>query len=167
MIPRCFSGHVFLLRRWKTLSVPSPGSPPTSCYRRLSLMSPRGFPDPLYFMSPGKSMPSCSHLREYCTTTASFRGNREPPLPLCTTELNRNLRNFLLSLGHLFTPVFLLYTCFSAQKESTKKVNMKRENKAYSYKEQIIELELQEVVWSYYQHCSLVMLNNIVIIMSE
>ncbi|KAM6931319.1 stalled ribosome sensor GCN1 [Xenentodon cancila] len=32
----------------------------------------------------------------------------------------------------------------SAQKENTKKVNMKRENKAYSYKEQIIELELQE-----------------------
>lgn len=32
----------------------------------------------------------------------------------------------------------------SARKES-KKVNMKRENKAYSYKEQIIELELQEV----------------------
>lgn len=33
----------------------------------------------------------------------------------------------------------------SAQKENTKKVNIKRENKAYSYKEQIIELELQEV----------------------
>uniref|UniRef100_A0A3Q3WWH8 TOG domain-containing protein n=1 Tax=Mola mola TaxID=94237 RepID=A0A3Q3WWH8_MOLML len=32
----------------------------------------------------------------------------------------------------------------SAQKESSKKSNMKRENKAYSYKEQIIELELQE-----------------------
>ncbi|XP_056152960.1 eIF-2-alpha kinase activator GCN1 [Lampris incognitus] len=32
----------------------------------------------------------------------------------------------------------------SAQQESTKKGNMKRENKAYSYKEQIIELELQE-----------------------
>ncbi|XP_069022317.1 stalled ribosome sensor GCN1 [Embiotoca jacksoni] len=32
----------------------------------------------------------------------------------------------------------------SAQKENTKKVNMKRENKAYSYKEQIIEQELQE-----------------------
>uniref|UniRef100_A0A1A8L3W7 GCN1 general control of amino-acid synthesis 1-like 1 n=2 Tax=Nothobranchius pienaari TaxID=704102 RepID=A0A1A8L3W7_9TELE len=32
----------------------------------------------------------------------------------------------------------------SAQKENTKKVNLKRENKAYSYKEQIIELELQE-----------------------
>lgn len=39
----------------------------------------------------------------------------------------------------------------SAQKESTKKVNMKRENKAYSYKEQIIELELQEVKCSYYR----------------
>lgn len=36
------------------------------------------------------------------------------------------------------------YVCCSAQKES-KKANMKRENKAYSYKEQIIELELQEV----------------------
>uniref|UniRef100_A0A8C5HZY1 TOG domain-containing protein n=1 Tax=Gouania willdenowi TaxID=441366 RepID=A0A8C5HZY1_GOUWI len=34
----------------------------------------------------------------------------------------------------------------SAQKESTKKGNMKRENKAYSYKEQIIELELQEEI---------------------
>lgn len=34
---------------------------------------------------------------------------------------------------------------FSAQQESTKKGNMKRENKAYSFKEQIIELELQEV----------------------
>ncbi|XP_056628816.1 eIF-2-alpha kinase activator GCN1 isoform X1 [Triplophysa dalaica] len=34
----------------------------------------------------------------------------------------------------------------SAQQESTKKANMKRENKAYSYKEQIIELELQEEI---------------------
>lgn len=45
---------------------------------------------------------------------------------------------FILSLH------FLLCS-FSAQQESTKKGNMKRENKAYSFKEQIIELELQEV----------------------
>ncbi|CAL8247414.1 unnamed protein product [Merluccius merluccius] len=34
----------------------------------------------------------------------------------------------------------------SAQQESTKKGNIKRENKAYSYKEQIFELELQEEI---------------------
>ncbi|XP_062399503.1 stalled ribosome sensor GCN1 [Sardina pilchardus] len=34
----------------------------------------------------------------------------------------------------------------SAQQESVKKGNMKRENKAYSFKEQIIELELQEEI---------------------
>ncbi|CAG02489.1 unnamed protein product [Tetraodon nigroviridis] len=32
----------------------------------------------------------------------------------------------------------------SAQKETTNRANMKRENKAYSYKEQIIEMEIQE-----------------------
>lgn len=55
-------------------------------------------------------------------------------------------RTFCCLIWHLFTPVLLLlYACRSAQKESTKKANIKRENKAYSYKEQIIELELQEV----------------------
>uniref|UniRef100_A0A2R8ZXP2 Stalled ribosome sensor GCN1 n=1 Tax=Pan paniscus TaxID=9597 RepID=A0A2R8ZXP2_PANPA len=36
--------------------------------------------------------------------------------------------------------------CFSAQQDSIKKANMKRENKAYSFKEQIIELELKEEI---------------------
>lgn len=38
-----------------------------------------------------------------------------------------------------------LLCSFSAQQDSIKKANMKRENKAYSFKEQIIELELKEV----------------------
>lgn len=44
-----------------------------------------------------------------------------------------------------------LLCCFSAQQDSIKKANMKRENKAYSFKEQIIELELKEV--SARRHC--------------
>uniref|UniRef100_A0AAY5ET33 TOG domain-containing protein n=1 Tax=Electrophorus electricus TaxID=8005 RepID=A0AAY5ET33_ELEEL len=47
----------------------------------------------------------------------------------------------------LHTPEGELYDksiIMSAQQESGKKGNMKRENKAYSFKEQIIELELQE-----------------------
>ncbi|XP_076859564.1 stalled ribosome sensor GCN1 [Brachyhypopomus gauderio] len=49
----------------------------------------------------------------------------------------------------LHTPEGELYDksiIMSAQQESTKKGNMKRENKAYSFKEQIIELELQEEI---------------------
>lgn len=68
-------------------------------------------------------------------TTASSKGNSQPQQPSAE----------LLSVWHFLTLVDRIYTSCSAQKESTKKVNMKRENKAYSYKEQIIELELQEV----------------------
>lgn len=45
-----------------------------------------------------------------------------------------------------------LSCCFSAQQDSIKKANMKRENKAYSFKEQIIELELKEVRTG--RHCT-------------
>ena len=55
----------------------------------------------------------------------------------------------------LFNPVFHLYTRCSAQKESTKKTNIKRENKAYSYKDQIFELEFQEVKFTNHHQCSL------------
>lgn len=64
---------------------------------------------------------------------ALSRGSTQPPL--------LHLHSLPLSVRAQLTCVF----CQSAQKESSKKANMKRENKAYSYKEQIIELELQEV----------------------
>lgn len=41
--------------------------------------------------------------------------------------------------------ILSLLFLLSAQQDSMKKANMKRENKAYSFKEQIIELELKEV----------------------
>lgn len=47
--------------------------------------------------------------------------------------------------NHMDGSVNTIVVFGSAQQESTKKGNMKRENKAYSFKEQIIELELQEV----------------------
>lgn len=72
-------------------------------------------------------------------TTASSRGNSDSP------TVGHWTQNSQSDVFFFFTSVFCLYACCSAQKESTKKANMKRENKAYSYKEQIIELELQEV----------------------
>lgn len=47
--------------------------------------------------------------------------------------------------GGCFEAGYLPTLYFSAQQDSIKKANMKRENKAYSFKEQIIELELKEV----------------------
>lgn len=64
-------------------------------------------------------------------------------LPHCRLLKSQEIIDFILAL-HL-PCAFCLYACCSAQKESTNKANMKRENKAYSYKEQIIEMELQEV----------------------
>lgn len=55
----------------------------------------------------------------------------------------------LVAVAKLADP---LLWCFSAQQDSIKKANMKRENKAYSFKEQIIELELKEV--STQRHCT-------------
>lgn len=99
-----FSGLVFLLRPWKMPWAPSPASPQTNCYRVLSAMWWRGCPAPLCFMWLGKSTPSCSHLRENCTTTASFRGTT---VNLNSTEIGIV---FLSSLWHSFTPLFPLYT---------------------------------------------------------
>lgn len=50
-----------------------------------------------------------------------------------------------MNANHMDGSVNIVVVFGSAQQESTKKGNMKRENKAYSFKEQIIELELQEV----------------------
>nr|XP_020454851.1 eIF-2-alpha kinase activator GCN1 isoform X2 [Monopterus albus] len=80
-------------------------------------------------LSPNKLLPRViSHVTE---------GLSQPTLLHVTRE----------EYAIMLTPEGILYDnsiIQSAQKESTKKANMKRENKAYSYKEQIIELELQE-----------------------
>uniref|UniRef100_A0A7N6AYX0 TOG domain-containing protein n=1 Tax=Anabas testudineus TaxID=64144 RepID=A0A7N6AYX0_ANATE len=80
-------------------------------------------------LSPNKLLP-----RVICHVT---KGLSQPALLQVTRE----------EYAIMLTPEGQLYDnsiIQSAQKENTKKVNMKRENKAYSYKEQIIELELQE-----------------------
>ncbi|XP_073766133.1 stalled ribosome sensor GCN1 [Danio rerio] len=76
-------------------------------------------------------------------------------LPRVMDHVTQRLSNPALSLvtrqeyAIMQTPEGELYDksiIMSAQQESTKKGNMKRENKAYSFKEQIIELELQEEI---------------------
>eukprot|EP00064_Thunnus_orientalis_P015204 superscaffoldBa00002775_g15254 len=80
-------------------------------------------------LSPNKLLPRViSHVTEGLSQPALLNVTREEYAIMCTPE------------GVLYDNSIIQ----SAQKESTKKVNMKRENKAYSYKEQIIELELQE-----------------------
>uniref|UniRef100_A0AAQ4QL94 GCN1 activator of EIF2AK4 n=1 Tax=Gasterosteus aculeatus aculeatus TaxID=481459 RepID=A0AAQ4QL94_GASAC len=80
-------------------------------------------------LSPNKLLPRVTtHVTEGLSRTALLHVTREEYAIMLTPE------------GELYDNSIIQ----SAQKESTKKVNMKRENKAYSYKEQIIELELQE-----------------------
>ncbi|KAM7392001.1 hypothetical protein PAMP_022644 [Pampus punctatissimus] len=82
-------------------------------------------------LSPNKLLPRViSHVTEGLTRPALLHVTREEYAIMHTPE------------GELYDNSIIQ----SAQKESTKKVNMKRENKAYSYKEQIIELELQEEI---------------------
>ncbi|KAM9391827.1 stalled ribosome sensor GCN1 [Pholidichthys leucotaenia] len=80
-------------------------------------------------LSPNKLLPR--------VTGHIIKGLSRPPLLQVTKE---EYAIMLTPEGELYDNSIIQ----SAQKENTKKVNMKRENKAYSYKEQIIELELQE-----------------------
>ncbi|XP_076586806.1 stalled ribosome sensor GCN1 [Chaetodon auriga] len=80
-------------------------------------------------LSPNKLLPRViSHVTQELSRPALLQVTREDYTIMLTPK------------GELYDNSIIQ----SAQKESTKKVNMKRENKAYSYKEQIIELELQE-----------------------
>ncbi|TDH12410.1 hypothetical protein EPR50_G00046790 [Perca flavescens] len=80
-------------------------------------------------LSPDKLLPRViSHVSEGLSRPALLQVTREEYAIMQTPE------------GELYDKSIIQ----SAQKESTKKANIKRENKAYSYKEQIIELELQE-----------------------
>ncbi|KAJ4944183.1 hypothetical protein JOQ06_012728, partial [Pogonophryne albipinna] len=79
-------------------------------------------------LSPTKVLPRVmSHVIEGLTRPALLHVTREEYAIMLTPE------------GELYDNSIIQ----SASKETTKKGNMKRENKAYSYKEQIIELELQ------------------------
>uniref|UniRef100_UPI0037E8FE79 stalled ribosome sensor GCN1 n=1 Tax=Semicossyphus pulcher TaxID=241346 RepID=UPI0037E8FE79 len=82
-------------------------------------------------LSPNKLLPRVIiHITEGLSRPALLQVTREEYAIMLTPE------------GDLYDNSIIQ----SAQKESTKKANMKRENKAYSYKEQIIELELQEEI---------------------
>nr|XP_019949232.1 PREDICTED: eIF-2-alpha kinase activator GCN1 [Paralichthys olivaceus] len=80
-------------------------------------------------LSPNKLLPRViSHITEGLSQPALLQVTREEYAIMLTPE------------GELYDNSIIQ----SAQKETTKKGNLKRENKAYSYKDQIIELELQE-----------------------
>ncbi|XP_030646777.1 eIF-2-alpha kinase activator GCN1 [Chanos chanos] len=85
----------------------------------------------LSVLSPGKLLPRVmSHVTELLSNPALRQVTRDEYAIMLTPE------------GELYDKSIIQ----SAQKESSKKGNLKRENKAYSFKEQIIELELQEEI---------------------
>uniref|UniRef100_A0A672G9N7 GCN1 activator of EIF2AK4 n=1 Tax=Salarias fasciatus TaxID=181472 RepID=A0A672G9N7_SALFA len=96
---------------------------------RVSPQAVRNAVGALSALSPNKLLPRViSHVTAELSRPALVQVTREEYAIMQTPE------------GELYDNSIIQ----SAQKENTKKVNMKRENKAYSYKEQIIELELQE-----------------------
>ncbi|XP_018587208.2 LOW QUALITY PROTEIN: eIF-2-alpha kinase activator GCN1 [Scleropages formosus] len=85
----------------------------------------------LCVLSPDKLMPSVMERITYRLSDRALRQvTREEYAIMLTPE------------GELYDKSIIQ----SAQQENTKKGNLKRENKAYSFKEQIIELELQEEI---------------------
>ncbi|KAI4899225.1 hypothetical protein NFI96_030703, partial [Prochilodus magdalenae] len=85
----------------------------------------------LSVLSPGKLLPRVmDHVTQWLSNPALQQVTRQEYAIMHTPE------------GELYDRSIIM----SAQQESTKKGNMKRENKAYSFKEQIIELELQEEI---------------------
>lgn len=95
---------------------------------------------------PGHQSGVCHHANTWRTAVWQQRYPEVTIslLPHCRLLKSQRIIDFILAL-HLPCS-FCIYACCSAQRESTNKANMKRENKAYSYKEQIIEMELQEVM---------------------
>ncbi|XP_029423052.1 eIF-2-alpha kinase activator GCN1 isoform X3 [Nannospalax galili] len=85
----------------------------------------------LSILSPDRVLPQL-----ISTITASIQN---PALRLVTREEFAIMQT---PAGELFDKSIIQ----SAQQDSIKKANMKRENKAYSFKEQIIELELKEEI---------------------
>ncbi|XP_035021502.1 eIF-2-alpha kinase activator GCN1 [Hippoglossus stenolepis] len=82
-------------------------------------------------LSPDNLLPRVmSHITEGLSRPALLHVTREEYAIMLTPE------------GELYDNSIIQ----SAQKESTKKTNIKRENKAYSYKDQIFELELKEEI---------------------
>ncbi|XP_051757794.1 eIF-2-alpha kinase activator GCN1 [Ctenopharyngodon idella] len=85
----------------------------------------------LSLLSPTKLLPRVmDHVTQRLSNPALIQVTRQEYAIMKTPE------------GELYDKSIIM----SAQQESTKKGNMKRENKAYSFKEQIIELELQEEI---------------------